>query len=190
MEDIVRAAMAKWPNVPAVFGWLALSARGEWRIRGQPIGNAAIRSFINRNYGHDECGRWHFQNGPQRVYVELELAPWILHLDGDALHTHSGAVAGQVREIWGDERGQLYFLTELGLGALDDRDALAISTLLRDKGGAALDERGLDAWMTGRGEVFLAAQLNGVHHPLGVGRIEAAEVPARFSFQRRPVAEI
>ena len=27
MDDIVRQAMAKWPNVPDCFGWLALDAR-------------------------------------------------------------------------------------------------------------------------------------------------------------------
>ena len=29
MDDLVRAAMAKWPHVPDCRGWLALDARGE-----------------------------------------------------------------------------------------------------------------------------------------------------------------
>jgi hypothetical protein len=189
MEDIVRAAMAKWPNVPAVFGWLALSARGEWRIRGEPIGNVAIRSFINRNYEHDESGRWFFQNGPQRVYVELELSPWIMRMAGAALHTHTGAEVRQVDEVFADERGQLYFVTEFGAGALDDRDALGISALLLDEAGAALDEEKYEAWLEGRGQVFLASELVGVQRPLCVGRVAAAEVPARFGFQRHPAPD-
>ncbi len=28
MDDIVKAAIAKWPNVPNCFGWLGLDARG------------------------------------------------------------------------------------------------------------------------------------------------------------------
>jgi hypothetical protein len=186
MEDIVRAAMAKWPNVPAVFGWLSLTARGEWRIRGEPIGNAAIRSFIDRNYGKDERGNWFFQNGPQRVYAELELAPWIIHLDGAVLCTHTGAAVGQLHEVCADERGQLYLLTEHGPGALDDRDAPAVAEWLCDETGAALDETGLDDWLANRSELLFTAQLAGTQRELRVGRIEAAEVPARYGFRRRP----
>jgi hypothetical protein len=32
-------------------------------------------NFIQRNYDHDAQGQWFFQNGPQRVYVELEATP-------------------------------------------------------------------------------------------------------------------
>jgi len=75
MDADVLAAIAKWPNVPAVYGWLLLTKRGEWRIRGEPIVNAAIGDFIGRNYAADDRGRWFLQNGPQRVYVDLELSP-------------------------------------------------------------------------------------------------------------------
>ncbi len=77
MDADVIAAMAKWPNVPAVFGWLQLTARGEWRIRGERIANPAIRAFIGRNYAVDSNGRWYFQNGPQRVFASLALTPWV-----------------------------------------------------------------------------------------------------------------
>ena len=33
MDDIVKAAMAKWPNVPNCYGWLGLDARGNWYMR-------------------------------------------------------------------------------------------------------------------------------------------------------------
>ncbi len=98
MDDTVLAAIAKWPNVPAVYGWLGLSARGEWRLKGQPIGNAALREFIGRNYAADERGRWYFQNGPQRVFVELEAAPWIWRISSDGLQrqvlAHTGRAQG------------------------------------------------------------------------------------------------
>jgi hypothetical protein len=33
MDDIVKAALKKWPNVPDCYGWLALDARGDWYMR-------------------------------------------------------------------------------------------------------------------------------------------------------------
>jgi Protein of unknown function (DUF2946) len=90
MDDIVRQALAKWPNVPHCTGWLLLDRRGNWRMRdeavqreqglGTPIRHAALNAFIVRNYDVDESGQWYFQNGPQRVYVELEYAPWVVRL--------------------------------------------------------------------------------------------------------------
>ena len=61
MDDIVKAAIAKWPNVPAVFGWLSLNGRGNWRIKDDPIENEAINEFIGRNYMNDGCGNWFFR---------------------------------------------------------------------------------------------------------------------------------
>src|SRR5262245_46075055 len=131
MDAMVVAAMAKWPNVPAVFGWLSLTARGEWRIKGQPIDNEAIRDFISRNYCNDGCGNWFFQNGPQRVYVSLELTPLVYRLDEfGRLIAHTGAHPHEVRQVFADRDGRLYFETDLGPGALDDRDAMGFSDRL------------------------------------------------------------
>ena len=83
MDQAVIRALAKWPGVPAVYGWLALDERGNWLLRGAsaggfgPIGNAALREFIGRNYARDPRGCWYFQNGPQRVYVRLACAPFV-----------------------------------------------------------------------------------------------------------------
>ncbi|WP_373889631.1 DUF2946 family protein [Massilia sp. MB5] len=109
MDEIVRQAMAKWPNVPHCYGWLALDARGHWRMRdertqhlnlaGDKLSNPALVGFIVRNYLRDERGCWYFQNGPQRVYLNLEATPFIAHTDptqGFVLHTGDplGAVDG------------------------------------------------------------------------------------------------
>ncbi|RZI94255.1 MAG: DUF2946 family protein, partial [Rubrivivax sp.] len=97
MDDIVKAAMAKWPNVPNCFGWLGLDARGQWymrddrvqaagtfqQARGSLLRHEKLVDFIHRNYAADERGQWYFQNGPQRVYVELEITPWIWRLQPD-----------------------------------------------------------------------------------------------------------
>ncbi|MEA3084796.1 MAG: hypothetical protein QOC89_2493 [Paraburkholderia sp.] len=99
MDDIVKQALAKWPNVPSCTGWLMLDRRGNWRMRdeaaqaggepGTPIRHEALLGFINRNYDADERGQWFFQNGPQRVYVELGYTPWVVRLSADA----AGALA-------------------------------------------------------------------------------------------------
>src|SRR2546421_1903149 len=90
MDEIVARSMAKWPNVPAVFGWLSLDRRGNWLIKGERIANHALREFISRNYEADDTGRWYFQNGPQRVYVALAYTPLIVHYEGNALRDHCG----------------------------------------------------------------------------------------------------
>ena len=35
MDEIVKAALKKWPNVPDCYGWLALDARGDWYMRDE-----------------------------------------------------------------------------------------------------------------------------------------------------------
>ena len=100
MDDSVLRAMAKWPNVPAVYGWLALDRRGRWLLRDEPIANRAAVRFIDRNYGVDDGGRWYFQNGPQRVFVRLDYTPWVLRLRVDGgLDTHTGLAVCSPRMI-------------------------------------------------------------------------------------------
>jgi hypothetical protein len=132
MDDMVLAAMAKWPHVPHCYGWLGLDARGNWYMRddqAQACGSFAsglpgakgsllrhdkLIAFIERNYAADERGCWYFQNGPQRVYVELECTPWVWRIAPDAtLHTHTGQEASY-RASWLDERGWLYLEADLG----------------------------------------------------------------------------
>ncbi|MCD8504525.1 MAG: DUF2946 family protein [Burkholderiaceae bacterium] len=134
MDPSVIQAIERWPNVPAVYGWLSLTVRGQWRLHpggnateattGESISNPQILAFINRNYGHDELGRWFFQNGPQRVYVRLDGAPWIVFADDSigALSTHTGLTIASVTKLWIDELGNLFLLTEHGPGLLIDRD--------------------------------------------------------------------
>jgi len=118
---MVSRSLAKWPNVPAVFGWLELDRRGNWRIKGEKIANAALRDFISRNYECDEHGRWFFQNGPQRVYVRLAYTPLVVHYEGDALLDQCGRVFVP-REILQDHEGSVLMHSERGVALLDDRD--------------------------------------------------------------------
>lgn len=90
MDEQVLRSLTKWPNVPDCYGWLALDRRGQWRMRnefaqeknlpGQVIEHPALKEFISRNYASDALGRYFFQNGPQRVFVSLDLTPWIVRI--------------------------------------------------------------------------------------------------------------
>jgi hypothetical protein len=139
MDDIVKQALKKWPNVPHCYDWLALDARGDWymrderiqhagpfpQVKGSRIQHEKLREFIERNYLHDDAGCWFFQNGPQRVYVELEAAPWVWRLGGEAnaptITSHTGRAA-QFQSAWLDEHGRLFLATELGLGVVHTLD--------------------------------------------------------------------
>jgi hypothetical protein len=138
MDPIVEAALRKWPNVPHCHGWLALDARGNWFMRdertqhagpfpqskGSRIEHEKLRQFIERNYAADEAGAWYFQNGPQRVYVDLEAAPWVWRVSeaaGWPITSHTG-LATEVLTAWLDEAGRLFLHTPLGLGLVHTQD--------------------------------------------------------------------
>jgi len=121
MDEIVARSMAKWPDVPDVYGWLSLDRRGNWLLQGERIGNRALRDFISRNYAPDSRGCWYFQNGPQRVFVSLAYTPLVVHLEGDDLLDHCGRPFGSA-QAYQDEEGSVLMAGNAGLGLLDDRD--------------------------------------------------------------------
>ena len=160
MDKQVLAAMARWPEVPDVYGWLSLSERGEWRLHpqgdalsaasdgvkpgspGEPITSPPILQFINRNYAADAAGQWYFQNGPQRVYVRLDGAPHILHTtnteSGLALHNQAAQCITDISGWWLDQDGKLYAQTNLGPGLIAGRDLLSLLNLLLLPDGTSL----------------------------------------------------
>ena len=194
MDDIVKAALKKWPNVPDCHGWLALDARGDWymrdervqhagpfpQVKGSRITHDKLKAFIERNYGADSAGRWFFQNGPQRVYVQLEAAPWVWRLmwqapvadaapagvrggaDGNAaarqltVTSHTGMPA-RVRSCWLDAEGRVYLDTDLGFGIVHSQDMLDAAQAVE-----------LGLWSP---------------EPL-----QATDAPARFGYVREPAA--
>jgi len=140
VDDIVKQAMAKWPNVPACCDWLALDARGDWYLRddraqaagaftsgvpgakGARLEHRGLMEFIGRNYAPDAGGCWYFQNGPQRVYVELQTTPLIWRVQADfSVLDHMGRGA-QLQRCLLDEHGLLYLLADTGLGLVHTQD--------------------------------------------------------------------
>jgi hypothetical protein len=153
MDAIVAAALKKWPNVPHCHGWLALDARGDWymrderiqhagpfpKVKGSRIEHDKLLAFIGRNYAHDDAGCWFFQNGPQRVYVQLESTPWVWRLQPDGrVLTHTG-VPVSVQASGLDEDGRLYLFTDLGPGLVHTAD-MALAADAVEQGLWAPDE--------------------------------------------------
>jgi len=171
MDDIVRQAMAKWPNVPHCYAWLGLDTRGHWYMRddgvqalgpfpaskGSMLRHDKLVEFIHRNYDRDAEGRWYFQNGPQRVYVELECTPhvWRLAADGEVT-SHTGRPA-HPRACFTDELGRVFLDTDLGIGLVHTLDTSLVA----------------DAIEAGRWTPELIA---------------AADLPTRFGFVPSPAA--
>lgn len=200
MDEIVQQAMAKWPNVPHCYGWLALDARGAWRMRderaqhlglpGDKLSNAALVGFINRNYARDESGCWYFQNGPQRVYLELAATPFIVRSDpaqGWLLHT--GTALGTIEEAGLTEAGELLLRSGAQIAQLDDRD-MAQALPLLELGGAPIDDDALLAWLEGETADAPAAPLmlrDGARR-LPVQRLPRAQLEARYCFVRSPLS--
>ena len=186
MDEIVSRSMLKWPDVPAVYGWLSLDRRGNWAIktaggRFERIANAAVREFIGRNYAADAGGRWYFQNGPQRVFVALDYTPWVYRLAdaGEGILAHTGAVPRALDAVFLDDAGGLLLETEIGIGVLLDRDLSAFLERLTDMRGPL--ERLLE-------EVAQGAEARAMLHgkSVRVGRTRSADVPRRFGFVQRP----
>ena len=129
-EQVLRS-MARWPDVPACYGWLSLDRRGRWLIQGEVISHAGAIGFLGRNYAVDERGCWFVQNGPQRAFVALEYAPWIIRFDRDAgFSTHTQRKVQAVTAVFSDENGNIFLGTEHGCGLLDDRDLAAFAEQL------------------------------------------------------------
>ena len=153
MDPQVLDAVARWPNVPAVYGWLSLDGRGRFRLHpqgdagahtaGESISNTQILGFMARNYAHDDAGRWYFQNGPQRVYVRVDGAPLILRGadEGHALVAHTGAAIARIDAWWLDDAGALYATTDIGPGMIEDRDLPAVFDALTLPDGSPALER-------------------------------------------------
>jgi len=145
VDDIVKQAMHKWPHVPDCFGWLGLDERGQWFMRdddaqakgsfasghpgakGARLTHSKLLAFIERNYEADAQGRWYFQNGPQRVFMELQATPWVWRLAADgAITSHTGRDATFLQCLL-DETGRVHLNTDLGLGLVHSMDVHTVA---------------------------------------------------------------
>ena len=201
MDEIVIRAMAKWPNVPVVYGWLALDRRGRWSIKSaspggadaaaarfEPVTNPKLIEFIGRNYAHDDAGRWYFQNGPQRVYVNLAYTPLVYRIAGAqplSFETHTGAPCAALQSAWMDEAGDLLLVTEHGPGLLLDRDLPRGLEALAYADGHALEEEQLLA-LIAEGDDAAGVYFSTGAASLPLALIRSDEAPQRLGYVRAP----
>ncbi|EXI79967.1 MAG: hypothetical protein AW10_02112 [Candidatus Accumulibacter appositus] len=138
------SGMLRWPNVPNCYGWLSLDQRGRWRMRGETVSHQGLKDFLNRQYAHDEYGNYFVQNGPQRVFVDLDYTPWILQLTApDCLETQVGETVGELRGAAIDEEGNLLLEIPVGIALLCDRDLPALLPCLHLANGEVADDDAL-----------------------------------------------
>jgi Protein of unknown function (DUF2946) len=172
MDEMVLKAMLKWPHVPNCYGWLGLDQRGDWymrdertqalgsflsgcqsgdqRIKGSKLEHEKLIAFIGRNYASElnEKGEsvWYFQNGPQKVYVELANTPYIWRLSntpsGIAITSHTGLSAAY-KSCQLDAEGRVYLNTSLGVGLVHSLDVHLVATAI-EKGFWAIDPEAYD----------------------------------------------
>jgi hypothetical protein len=187
MDEWVLNALKRWPNVPALFGWLSLDRRGRWLVRGETISHPRIVEVINRNYAADEHGRWYFQNGPQRGYMQLESAPLVLLVaeDGQHLVTHTGLAIEQVRAAHLDEEGALVLVTEHGPGEVAGADLQwALDRLSID--GKPVEDDALAAALGLPSGSDTAITMQVGSSKLLLRRLDFAQAPSVLGFDRTP----
>jgi hypothetical protein len=178
--------MEKWPNVPALFGWLGLDRRGRWTIRGEIISRPQIIDTINPNYAADAHGRWYFQNGPQRGYVTLESAPLVLRTDGrDRLLTQTGLTVDEAEAAWLDENGALWLRSAHGPAVLEGEDLHWVLERLRGPRTPVDEDLLADALALPSGATTkLSLRLGDASLPLG--RLDFDAAPQTLGFVRDP----
>ena len=189
MDDRMMRALARWPDVPALYGWLSLDRRGRWCIQGELITRPQIIDTIGRNYLADERGAWYFQNGPQRGYVTLAYAPLVLRVaDDGTLHTHTDRPVRQPTAAFIDENGALLLRTEHGPALLDEHEADWLLAHLAPEHGT-LDEAALEDALTRPDGAPSGLTLRLDDTALPVERLDRTAAPTRLGFVRDPRPE-
>ena len=184
MDDSVVRALAKWPDVPSVYGWLRLDQRGQWRLKDEVVRHAGLAAFLGRNYASDAQGHWYVQNGPQRVYVTLDYTPWVIRLGADSqLETHTGLALTSPTAAMLDNQGQLLIESEHGIAVVTDRDLPPLLDAVWNEDELRASEAELLALMHGDDSelVFRWGSAS-----LALTAIHASEIPARYHYVMRP----
>jgi len=202
MDEQVLRSLIKWPNVPHCFGWLALDRRGQWRMRdeyaqtnqlpGNVIQHVALNEFISRNYAHDSLGRYFFQNGPQRVFITLDVTPWIARIipseSGPQLSTQCGTKI-KPHSALSDEKGNIYIAGSIPQSLPDQIDG-TVFTQTEFLSIALLHDHDLDLFSDQSQIKEDACSFRGSWQwdgkDLPIEPIHSAELAGRFHFIKAP----
>ena len=163
--------------------------------RASASSNPTVTAFIGRNYERDERGCWFFQNGPQRVFVQLDYTPLVLRVVGASgapleLEAHTGKRGGDGRGRV-DRRGRRAAPRHRARAPASCTTATCSGSMpaFVDANGSPLEEDVLE-------ELMDARRSSGAAVPLWLkfgetqreGRADPlrATCPARFGFVREP----
>ncbi len=153
MDERVERAMQQWPDVPDVYGWLSLDARGRWKLRGEDISNPNLIAFINRNYARTAAGGYAFQNGPQRVHVALDATPWIATAEWQdeklILQWHTETLIEPLDSVWMDPEGHVLLTSQGETGLLRDQDLITLLPCFSEGDRSIMSSDSLDSWLNG-----------------------------------------
>lgn len=127
-------------EIPARFlidGLLTLRADGVWMSKGEKIRHMGLSKFLARQLRRTEEGEYWVVNGPQRAWVNVEDAPFVVKrvlFDGEQIESSAmTAILNDDSEesllaerLFMNEEGVLYTRVKKGeAGAHDDEDHLA-----------------------------------------------------------------
>ena len=98
--------------------------------KGSVLRHEKLIEFIHRNYEADAQGRWYFQNGPQRVFIELEVTPHIWRISDEFEVTSHTGKDSKIEACLVDENGHVYLQTSLGFGLVHSLDVERVAEAL------------------------------------------------------------
>lgn len=207
MDQNVLDALNKWPNVPECFGWLALDRRGQWRMRneesqsqellGEIIKHAALQHAITKNYARDSKGRFFFQNGPQRVFIDLAYTPWIIRIYPDdnetwLLQTTTGQVVEPIQCLV-DQAGQVLIEADFVVKTLSQVFTNSFETQIL-RGVGLLHDHDLDLFAShatfNQSNTKALGFLEWANQSIPIVSVHSNDLPELYNFRLKPHEKI
>ncbi|MEI6468804.1 MAG: DUF2946 family protein [Betaproteobacteria bacterium] len=207
MDQSVLDALNKWPNVPECFGWLALDRRGQWRMRneesqiqqlpGEIIKHAALQYSIIKNYARDSKGRFFFQNGPQRVFIDLAYTPWIIRIYPDnnrtwLLQTTSGQIIEPIQCLV-DQAGQVLIEADFVVKTLSQVVTNSFETQIL-RGVGLLHDHDLDFFASHatfyQSKTKMLGFLEWANQSIPIVSVHSNDLPELYNFRLKPHEKI
>lgn len=123
----------------------------------EPCGDAG---FYPAQLQPRRAGTAFFQNGPQRVFVDFDRAPYVARHTPQGVVLHPGEAVDSVTAAYLTPDGELWLsLSASRLAAVDDRDLAALAEGIHDTEGHAPSEADWAAWQIQQHALWLDVPL-------------------------------
>jgi hypothetical protein len=150
---------------------------------GDIIRHESLLNFIYRNYDCDTRGAWYFQNGPQRVYVELEATPFIARTDPElGFVLHDRTPMHDIDQLFMTNSGQLIIQSHQKIAMLDPNDLAHCLAMLYVENHAIADED-LLKWLIAPNQ---SLQMKLGKQFINVEWVDSNQLQKRFGFIAHP----